>query len=170
MAVSIIVACDPRGVIGKGNKLPWRIPEDLKLFRERTLDHAIIMGRKTWDSLPIKPLDKRANIVVTRSVFMAPKDKDLGPFYCGSLSGAIEFVGKLNAYKDKEIFIIGGAQVYKEALDADLVDKIIMSKTVDNHDGDVYFPELDKDKWKVLGTEIRKGFDVIYMVKKDRLS
>lgn len=165
MSISIIVACDPRGVIGKENKLPWRLPEDLKLFRERTLGHAIIMGRKTWDSLPKKPLDGRANVVLTRNFYEAPKDKNLGPFYCGSLMSALKCIGNLEIYKDKEIFIIGGSTVYETALKSDIVDKIIMSKTNDTYDGDVYFPELEKDKWKTIATEYKKGFDVIHMIK-----
>jgi dihydrofolate reductase len=67
MGVSIIVACDKHGVIGKEGKLPWRCSEDLKIFRKRTLGHAVIMGRKTWDSLPKKPLDGRPNIILTRN-------------------------------------------------------------------------------------------------------
>lgn len=177
--VTIIVACDPDGVIGKENKLPWRCKEDLQLFRQRTYGHAVIMGRKTWDSIPKKPLDGRANIVVSRNMWLTEPNRSI--FYYASLEGAIRSVKESNhcsdhygisssarimsQYCDKDIFIIGGAQVYKEALKKGLVDRIIMSKMNSKYEGDVYFPDLDDRIWEVTQTEEHDGFDVLFMDK-----
>jgi dihydrofolate reductase len=173
MSVTIVVACDVRGVIGKEGKLPWRVPEDLQAFRQRTLGNTIIMGRKTWDSLPKKPLDGRANVVISRSYSERPKDADVGPFFYGSLKQAIidlsDCAGRISKYISKEIYIIGGAQIYKQALDDDIVDRIIMTKIKGKYDGDVFFPVLPSDKWIVTSTEYKKEFDTICLVNSTNL-
>lgn len=164
--ISIIVACDPKAVIGKQNKLPWRVPEDLKLFRERTLGHAVIMGRKTWDSIPRKPLDGRANIVISRNLWKPPVTQD-GPYFFHSLKQAIatiqkSLLGPYVPYHDKDIFIIGGSHLYESALNEGLVDQIIMFKIHREYDGDVYFPKLGSE-WTVAYTEPRQDFDLVVM-------
>ena len=172
MSVSIIVACDAEGVIGKENKLPWRVPEDLKHFRERTIGHAIVMGRKTYDSIPKRPLEGRMNCVISRTVFAQPKDPDVGPHYFGNLRGAISAIrgatqGEMTKYRYRDIFIIGGAQLYEHALKENLVDEIIMSKIPGSYKGDVYFPSLGSE-WVVRETVYRTGFDLVTMVNKNK--
>lgn len=172
MSVIIIVACDPNGVIGKENKLPWRVPEDLKLFRERTIGHAIVMGRKTYDSIPKRPLDGRMNCVISRSIFVQPKDPDVGPHYFGSLKSALASIrgatqGDMAKYRYRDIFIIGGAQLYAHALKEDLVDEIVMSKIPNSYEGDVHFPELGSE-WVVRETVYKTGFDLVTMVNKNK--
>lgn len=169
MPVSIIVACDPKGVIGKNGILPWRVPEDLKLFRQRTLNHVIIMGRKTWESLPKKPLDGRPNVVISRTIWDMVKDPVEGPHWHGSLERALSAInnnwtGELAEYKHKDIFIIGGAQLYEEALKRNLVQRIIMSQLYENYDGDVLFPRLDSS-WYIYSCEKYEKFKVVYMSK-----
>jgi dihydrofolate reductase len=170
-SVTIIVACDLRGVIGKEGKLPWRLPEDLRMFRERTLGHAIIMGKKTWNSLPKKPLDGRANIVMSREMWEAPSDAECGPYYFSELKTAIkeirtDYTGHFKLYRDKEIFIIGGAQIYRSAIEEKIVNKIIMSKIKKDYDGDTKFPILNDSEWVVSVTEHCNQFDIIHLKNK----
>ncbi len=174
MSTTIIVACDKNNVIGVKGKLPWRIPEDLKLFKQATIGSPVIMGRITWESLPKdkKPLEKRANIVISRTSFFSPIDPLCGPFHFFSLKMALDEIKKwenyqyLQQYHGKDTFIIGGAQIYKTALDEDLVDKIIMSKIDGQYEGDVYFPKLDP-KWTCVRSSGYNGFVVLEWIKKE---
>ncbi len=166
--VSIIVACDSNFVIGVNGTLPWRVPDDLKMFRERTMGCPIIMGRNTWNSIPKKPLDGRANIVISHSLWARATDPDTGPFYFSSLSSALTAVKcgeELATYRDKEVFIIGGAKIYKTALELGVVDRIFMSKIDQNYKGDVYFPALGAE-WQVTQTEYKSGFN-LHILKKN---
>src|SRR5579871_5823315 len=111
MSISLIVAKSSNDVIGHQNKLPWRIPEDLKLFKQLTLGKAVIMGRKTYESIG-KPLPNRLNIVLTRNGFRAD-----GITICHSLLAAIQCGREYNiAQGQSEIMIIGGAEIFDEAL------------------------------------------------------
>jgi dihydrofolate reductase len=160
MGVTIIVACDPNKVIGKQNQLPWRLPEDLRLFRQRTLGHVVVMGRKTWQSIPKRPLDGRMNVVVSRTMYEPPTAYGIGPYFFDSLSWALTNSKKM--WHDKEIFVIGGAEIYKQAIDNNLADRIILSEVNEAHEGDVYFPKLDS-RWIETKREKNKGFDVVYL-------
>lgn len=168
----IITATDPNGVIGKNGQLPWRLPEDLKLFRERTLGCPIIAGRVTWNSIPPdkKPLEKRANVVISKNSLDYPPNPSLGPFQFHSLKTALEEIKTwgncqfLQQYANKDIYIIGGAMLYKTALDEDLVDKIIMTKIDATYEGDVYFPKLS-EKWMSTSSKRYEGFSVVEFIK-----
>ena len=105
--VSIVVAFDDNGIIGDKGRLPWNIPEDLRKFKEITLGKVVIMGRKTYESIG-KPLPGRVNIVLTKKKNYAPQ----GVLVCGDFKESIK---KAAEYK-KEIFVIGGAEIYKQAL------------------------------------------------------
>lgn len=170
MSIILIVACDPDGIIGKQGTLPWRMPEDLRMFRKRTLGHAIVMGKNTWNSLPKKPLDFRANIVISRSYWGPPQGRD-GPYFYTAIKEAIAAVREtwhsndINEYSHRDIFIIGGAQIYNQALAEGVVDKIIMSKIKKSYGGDVYFPSLNGKFWKVDEVSHHDGFDVVSFVK-----
>lgn len=180
MGVTIIVACDRRGVIGKNGTLPWRLKEDLQLFRQRTMGHAIIMGRKTWDSIPKKPLDGRANVVISKTLWKKTLLDDgfrlgVGPYYYNSIAEAIRDIevvwkddGDLGKYATEDIYVCGGAQIYGEVLKQDIASRIIMSKLDKDYDGDVYFPNLSKD-WAVTMRERRTGFDVLFMTHQRKL-
>ncbi|HLC66213.1 MAG TPA: dihydrofolate reductase [Candidatus Nanoarchaeia archaeon] len=136
MSVSIIVAADENNVIGGHNTLLWKLPDELKRFRALTKGHTIIMGRKTHDSIG-RPLPDRRNIVISRS--------DEVPEGCElthSLEEALELAG------EGEVFIIGGGEIYKQALEKDLVDTIYFTRVHGTFDGDVTFPELDKTHWR----------------------
>ena len=129
----ILVATSPEGIIGKDNTIPWYYSEDLKRFKRLTIGKTVIMGRNTWESLPIKPLPERRNIVITRNLI-----ENVECFK--SISEAVEAC-------NGDIWFIGGSGIYKEAMN--LADCIDMTLVPDNITGDncVYFPEIGKD-WK----------------------
>jgi dihydrofolate reductase len=116
MQICLIWAQDRKGAIGKDNLLPWRLPEDLRKFKELTSGHLVVMGRNTWESLPRKPLPGRTNLVLTSS----PKAvSSAGALPVASLKAAVELA---SALRPNRLFMIGGGRVYQEALAiADLV-------------------------------------------------
>ena len=146
MIISLIVAVAENGVIGKNNQLPWHLPTDMKYFRDTTMGHCVIMGRKNYDSIPLKyrPLDGRTNIVVTRQ-------KDFKAEACvvvNSVEGGLSEAKKKN---EPEVFIIGGADIFKQTIA--IADKIYYTKIFHSFDGDVFFPEIDESKWKLVSKQ-----------------
>lgn len=136
--VSIIVAIAQNGTIGDKNALLWHIKEDMRFFRTTTSGHPVIMGRKTFESLGSKPLPKRTNIVITRA------DREFeGALTAHSLEEAIRMAGE-----DEEIFIMGGAQIYREALS--VVDRMYITYVERDYEGDTSFPEIDFSQWKLV--------------------
>lgn len=168
MNITIIVACDQKRIIGQKGKLPWRMPEDLQIFKKRTMGHAVIMGRKTWESLPKKPLEGRANVVISRTKWQPPDHPEYGPHYFGDIKTAIDEISKWAIYKDKDIYIIGGSQIYESALNNGLVDRIIMSKIKGDYEGDVSFPILPEQTWKTIASEMKDKFDILYITNKNK--
>lgn len=139
--ISIIVAIAQNGTIGDKNALLWHIKEDMRFFRTTTSGHPVIMGRKTFESLGSKPLPKRKNIVITRS------DVEFeGAFVAHSLEEAIAM-----ADDDAEVFIMGGAQIYAQALD--IADRMYITRVERDYGGDTSFPEVDYSKWKLVAEE-----------------
>lgn len=139
--VSIIVAVAANGVIGDKNSLLWHISEDLRFFKRTTSGHPVIMGRKTFESLGSRPLPKRTNIVITRT----ERTFD-GALTAHSLEEAIKLAGE-----DEEIFIIGGAQIYREALA--VADRMYITHVEHDYAGDTAFPEIDFSQWKLSNEE-----------------
>jgi dihydrofolate reductase len=139
MITSIISAVAKNGAIGKGNDLPWKLSSDLKYFKEKTLGHAVIMGKKTFDSIG-KPLSGRKNIIISR-----PEENFslTGVTVVNSIPEAL-----LEAEKDgeTEAFIIGGASIYVQAIG--LVNKLYITEVDAVIDGDKFFPEIDKNIWQ----------------------
>ncbi|MDO7742485.1 MAG: dihydrofolate reductase [Pedobacter sp.] len=136
MIISIVVAIAENNAIGKENKLLWHLPADLRHFKEVTTGHTIIMGRKTYDSVG-KPLPNRRNIVITRK--------------SGLEIPGVEVVHTLEEAlvlcdEDKEVFIGGGAEIYKMAMS--LTDKIYLTVVKGIFDADTFFPEIDANKWE----------------------
>ena len=136
--VSIIVAIAQNGTIGDKNSLLWHIKEDMRFFRTTTSGHPVIMGRKTFESLGSKPLPKRTNIVITRA------DREFeGALTAHSLEEAIRMAGE-----DDEIFVMGGAQIYREALS--VVDRMYITVVERDYEGDTSFPEIDFSQWRLV--------------------
>ncbi len=140
MSLIALVATDDEGGIGKNNTLPWRCPEDLQLFKEKTQGKAVVMGRKTLESLPNgKPLPNRVNIVMTRKV---PENPIEGVIYCTDKQRVLEKA------KNGEIFVIGGAEIY--ALFGDFVDELHETNIDGDYDCDTSFPyEAFPDDYKI---------------------
>ncbi len=147
MLISLIVAVAENGVIGRGGALPWRLSSDLKTFRRLTMGKPIIMGRKTFQSLG-KPLDGRDNIVLSSDPSFEPK----GVSVVDSLAGALTLARILAATRGAdEIMIIGGADVFREALA--LADRIYWTEVKAAPEGDVYFPAPDMSEWSEVSRE-----------------
>jgi dihydrofolate reductase len=137
MIKSIIVAKADNHVIGKDNDLVWSMPADLKHFRSTTMGHFIIMGRKTLEATQ-KPLPGRTSIVITRN-----KDyKAEGCLVFNSLQEAFKLAEE---HKQEEVFILGGAEIYRQSMD--IADKIYLTEIKEKFDGDAFFPEIDYSKW-----------------------
>jgi len=150
MKVSLIVAVAENGVIGKDNNLIWQLPKDMKFFKETTLGHHVIMGRKNFESIPHKysPLPNRTNVIITRQNNYFAKDC----IVVNSIQSALQ-VAMQNG--DEEPFIIGGGEIYKAALEENLVDKIYLTKVYFSFDGDTFFPELDPEWKEISRTDCR---------------
>ncbi|HSH53676.1 MAG TPA: dihydrofolate reductase [Methylotenera sp.] len=139
--VSLIVAVANHHVIGVNNTLPWHLPEDLKRFRALTTGHHIIMGRKTYESLG-RLLPGRTTVIVTRNKAYQVE----GALTAGSLEEAIAL-----CKDDSEAFVIGGAELYKDALK--LADKLYLTEIALQVEGDAFFPEFQKPEWKETSRE-----------------
>lgn len=143
LKTSLIAAISKNGVIGKNNQLLWRVPDDMRRFKELTTGHPIIMGRKTYESIG-KPLPNRANIIITRDKnYPAP-----GCIVTNSLDEAIE---KATEFEGSEIFIIGGGEIYKEAIK--LADKLYLTLIHEEKEGDTYFPDYSEFKKEIYREE-----------------
>ena len=138
--LSLIVARAENGAIGKDGDIPWILPEDLKFFQRETLGGAIIMGRQTWQSLPVKPLARRMNIVVSR-------DGGLAEHVCASVEEAVQTA---RAAGHARIYGIGGEGIYRAMLP--LADRLLVTEVdVRVPDADAFFPEFDAGQWHEIG-------------------
>lgn len=138
MMISLVLAVSENGVIGKDNTMPWHLPADLKHFKRVTLGHTIIMGRKTYDSIG-KPLPRRRNLVITRNQDWKAEGAEV--FH--SLEDAIAA-----CEGEEEVFVIGGATIYQQALDADLVDRIYLTRIHEDFEGDTFFKLPEEGQWR----------------------
>jgi dihydrofolate reductase len=142
--VSLVVAVSRNGVIGRDGGLPWRISSDLKLFKAITMGKPIIMGRKTWDSLPRKPLPGRRNIVVTTAAGFVAE----GAETAASPAAALASAGRDGA---PEVCVIGGGTIYKALLPK--AGRIYLSEVDMVADGDTHFPMPDPEHWREVSSE-----------------
>jgi dihydrofolate reductase len=136
---SIIVAVAHNNAIGKNNQLLWHISEDLKHFKKITAEHTVIMGKNTYFSLPIKPLPKRNNIVISD----VPGEEIQGCIMAYSIEDAID-----KADSENENFIIGGASVYRQFFG--IAQKLYITHVHSNFEADTFFPEISEKEWKIL--------------------
>jgi dihydrofolate reductase len=140
--ISIIVAVAQNNAIGKNNDLLWHIPADLKRFKKLTLGHTVIMGKKTWLSLPVKPLPNRKSIVITDD----PNDHFKGCITVSSIEAALAL-----CIPSEETFILGGASVYRQFLP--MTDRLYLTRVYKDFEGDVFFPEINYSEWKLISEE-----------------
>jgi dihydrofolate reductase len=141
--ITIIAAISTNNALGKDNDLIWYLPADLKRFKKTTTGHHILMGRNTFESIG-KPLPNRTTIIITRNESYF---KD-GCLIASSLEEAIEL-----AKEDEQIFIIGGAQVYKYAIENNIVDTLDITLVHHKFEADVFFPEIDLKIWEEVSRE-----------------
>lgn len=143
MKVSLIVAKAENNAIGKDNDLIWKLPDDMRFFSETTKGHYVIMGRLNYDSIPLKyrPLPARPNVIVTRQNGFEAENCDV----VSSIEEGLELARKNG---ETEAFVIGGGQIYKTALENNLLDKLYITIVHHSFDADVYFPEFDENNWK----------------------
>jgi len=156
--LSIVVAMDEKGLIGRGENLPWRISEDLKLFREITTGNTVIVGRKTFESFQVMPLPNRHNIVLSRGDFTFP-----GVQVFGSFEDALSFAENLNG----EIFVAGGKSIYEQALSH--ADRLYVSHVKGVYEGNVYFPDVNWSDFTEI-TYRRRNFDNFTFKLYERIS
>jgi dihydrofolate reductase len=140
--ISIIVAVSEDWGIGKNNELLWHISEDLKRFKKLTLGHTVIMGKKTWESLPVRPLPGRKNIVLT--------DDPLECIDCSVTAYSIDDALSKCENED-EVFVMGGGSIYRQFLP--LADRLYITHVHKKAPADAYFPGIDPDTWKVADKE-----------------
>jgi dihydrofolate reductase len=154
--IILIAAVSKNNVIGNKGKIPWHIEEDMKHFKELTLKKTVIMGRKTFEALLVKPLPSRKNIVLTRS----QKLNYEGVLTAESINKALEL-----CKGDKEIYFIGGEEVYQKALS--LANKLEITSVNKSYKGDRFFPEIDSSIWKLIKEEKRIGYSFLTYERQD---
>jgi dihydrofolate reductase len=140
---TLIAAVSLNKVIGSNGSIPWHIPEDLKYFQSNTLYSTVIMGRNTYESIG-KPLPNRTTIIITRNKNYFKE----GCLIANSLEQAIEM-----SKEEAQVFIIGGAQIYKETIAKDLAQQLDITLVHKDFEADVYFPEIDSKIWKEVARE-----------------
>jgi dihydrofolate reductase len=153
--LSLVVAMSRNRVIGKSNQLPWRMSDDLKRFKTLTMDHVVIMGRRTFESMNSKPLPGRTNIVITRRTDFHPN----GIIIAHDLEEAVRQAelhdGQL--HRKGEAFIIGGAEIFQQALSR--ADRIHLTLIDAQVEGDTFFPPIDASNWNLTFEELHKADD-----------
>jgi dihydrofolate reductase len=152
VTVTIVVAMATNGVIGVDGGLPWRLPEDLTHFKQLTLGHPMIMGRATYESIG-RALPGRTTIVLTRDPAWSADGVLVAPSLDDALTRAHEI--------DDDVFLVGGGQVYAEALERDLVDLLSVTRVAQAPEGDTHFPQIDWERWKPVGSIPHDGFDIV---------
>lgn len=159
--IGVIVALDKNYLIGKNNKIPWNVPEDLTLFKEKTTGNFIIMGRKTFESIG-RPLPNRVNIVISNTMennfdFQRLTFEELFNkiVVFHSIEEGISFCKK---FSKKDIFIIGGSKIYQKVISKNIFDKLFISHIKGEFQGDTYFPKINFKNYKNIFEKEYKNF------------
>jgi dihydrofolate reductase len=163
MKISLIAALTDDGVIGKDGKIPWQIPEDLKRFKQKTMGHGVIMGRKTFESIVAAlgtPLPGRTNIVITRN----PEYRPAGALVFNGLRSALAW---LRSRGESQVFIIGGGELYREAIGQ--ADEMLLTCVHERHEGDAFFPPFDAAQWEETFREEHGRFTFVELRRKTSL-
>lgn len=144
MKVALIVAVDKERGIGKNNDLMWNLPDDMKFFKETTQGQIVVMGRKNYDSIPerFRPLPGRQNVVLTRN-------KDFQAEGCEIFNSLEDCLSHYQNESERIVFIIGGGEIYRLALEADVVDTMYITHIDHAYGADTFFPNFDTSKWTI---------------------
>ncbi len=168
MKIALIVAMDTKRGIGKNNDLMWHLATDMKFFKETTNGHVVVMGRKNWDSIPQKyrPLSHRENVVLSRNLDFQAND-------CRIFHSLEDCLDYYKEEKQKIIFIIGGSELYKQALYGNYVQEMFITHVNATYDADTFFPPFDLTEWTsqtILtcqkDSKNEASFEVVHYVKK----
>ena len=160
MKIIIIAAIAKNSVIGRKNgDMPWHIKEEFQHFKDTTMGSAIIMGRKTFETLG-KPLKGRENIIITKNENFGAKFNSIKIFH--SLNQSIDYCFKK---KHEKIFIIGGGEIYKQAIP--IADELIISHLKFEAEGEIKFPEIAYEEWQKISTEDREQFEIVRYARKN---
>ncbi|TLP77097.1 dihydrofolate reductase [Nesterenkonia sphaerica] len=161
LPVGMIWAQARSGVIGAGGAMPWHVPEDLAHFRHSTQGCPVVMGRKTWDSLPerFRPLPQRTNVVITGDAATFGRLTDSGALPAHSLPEAVE-IAQSHAGGAHTVWIMGGGSVYAEAVDAGIAQLASVTQLDLDASGDTYAPRLDPEQWVLVESEPEQGWQI----------
>ncbi|MDO8617884.1 MAG: dihydrofolate reductase [Candidatus Uhrbacteria bacterium] len=152
MSIILVAAVAKNGCIGKAGQIPWHIPEDLKHFKDLTMGHPVLMGRKTWESIPdrFRPLPGRTNIVLTKQLnFSVPQGVEV----------FADMDEALQCHSQENLFVIGGAEIYRELMP--LADRLLITHVDQVVDGDAFFPKIDPQIWREVEREDHNGFSFV---------
>jgi len=155
--IALIAAVAANGIIGRGGEMPWHLPADLTHFKETTMGHPVIMGRRTYDSIASQlggPLPGRTNIVLSRSNPELPEDVVVVDSIDAAVDAAIEA-----ADHTETVYVIGGATVYEQFLPR--ADRLVLTEIHDAYDGDTEFPVWDRSEWTERSREDHDGFSFV---------
>jgi dihydrofolate reductase len=147
MVIAIYAALAENGVIGRNGGLPWRLSSDLKRFKANTMGKPIVMGRKTWESFPKRPLPGRLNIVISRD----PAYRADGAETAASLDAALKLAAERCMDGADEICIVGGGEIYRQAMT--VADCLKLTHVRGHFDGDTLFPPIDPEVWRMVSSE-----------------
>ena len=139
MSIKIIAALSTNRIIGKKSQIPWFIRGELKRFKDITMGHNVVMGRKTYESIG-KILDGRRNVIIT-------KNKNYKADGCIVVNNILDSLKALSIRNYEEVFVIGGGEIYKRFLENDLIDRMYITHIDESFDGDTFFPKVDYNKW-----------------------
>lgn len=145
--ITLIVAASENNAIGINNQMPWHLPNDFKYFKRSTIEHSVLMGRKTFEAIG-KALPDRRNIVITRNANFQGEDIDVA----NSIQEAL-----LYCRDEREVFIIGGANIYLQALP--LANKVLLTRVHTTIQADAFFPELSSEEWELISAEPHQADD-----------
>lgn len=149
MEVSLIVCINKVNALGKDNKLLYHIKEDLANFKRLTLGNILIMGKNTYESLPKKPLSKRTTIIIADDKEYKPEvSEGEEVFVCDSIESALSTAEVIS--EEKEVFVVGGASIYRQFIEQDLVDTMFITLVDDDMKGDVVFPNINESEWQTI--------------------
>ncbi|WP_166351596.1 dihydrofolate reductase [Phytoactinopolyspora limicola] len=155
--VTLIAAVARNGVIGSGGDIPWRIPEDWRRFKQLTMGHVLVMGRRTYDSIG-RPLPGRTTVVVTRQ----PGWVADGIHVTTSVADAMELAASI----DDTVYVLGGSQIYTQTLG--LADRLELTEVHAEPAGDTFFPDVDWSEWDEVSREPHDGFDFVTYTRSAR--
>lgn len=153
--IALVVAMAENNCIGKNGTLPWHLPEDMKHFKEVTMGKTVVMGRKTWESIPDKfrPLPGRKNVVITRQeTYVVPEDVQISSSIEDVIHGANE-----------DVMIIGGGEIYRQTIDK--ADTLYITHVHQHVDGDTFFPDIDSTVWKETSRDERDNLAFVTYTK-----